>query len=242
MRDSELSNIRQHIRGPYRALMLFGSYARGDQSPTSDIDILQVADAGGRSYRTGKVAVAVYSLARLREMAREGSLFILHLICDGKILDDPYECFRPAFAEYVRPSNYLRLRSELSIALKLLDVTDAFYADHARELNQVASFIFRTVVYAKQAEVGRPCFSLRVAARQLPNVPVGATDIHAHAAPVLACYRAIQSWLAAELGVSADNECGSIEALLVRHHASSSMVIQLGIKILSHGTEEVNYA
>src|SRR5205823_1249978 len=70
------------------ATMLYGSYARGDSTPDSDVDVLELVAHAPRSYSRGRVNVTQYLPAHLRRMAASGSLFVLHLRSEGLVLDD----------------------------------------------------------------------------------------------------------------------------------------------------------
>jgi len=63
------------LEGRSLAVMLFGSHARGDAGPASDIDLLQVVPHSPHSYETGGVSVVAYTVNQLRDMAAAGSLF-----------------------------------------------------------------------------------------------------------------------------------------------------------------------
>jgi predicted nucleotidyltransferase len=77
-------------------LFLFGSAARGDNDPTSDIDVLAVyPDVIDENHRDiilqklklefgERVALAEYSSARIDEMFAEGHLFAWHLYSEAK--------------------------------------------------------------------------------------------------------------------------------------------------------------
>ena len=79
-----------------RVVILFGSYARGDYTNESDIDILIVSDTFPKDPREGfimafdpsnpKVMPVAMNTEVFLKKLRNGSTFILEVIEDGKIL------------------------------------------------------------------------------------------------------------------------------------------------------------
>src|SRR4051794_4931060 len=60
--------IAEAVRPDGIATMLYGSYARGDSTPDSDIDVLELVASTPRSYSRGRVNVSQYLPAHLRRM------------------------------------------------------------------------------------------------------------------------------------------------------------------------------
>lgn len=62
-------------------LVLFGSHATNEADEDSDIDLLGINNSTLRTVReNGKVNLSLYSLTELKQMARSGNIFILHVI------------------------------------------------------------------------------------------------------------------------------------------------------------------
>src|SRR5271166_3782707 len=95
-----LEEIKADLVGDQSSIMVFGSYARNEAGPDSDIDILQLLEQSSNSYRVGRTNVAVYDVRTLMAMARRGNLFVLHLRCDGQILRDAKRRFDAVFGAY----------------------------------------------------------------------------------------------------------------------------------------------
>src|SRR5262249_36599518 len=74
-RPDVIARARAAVRGPYLAILLYGSQARGTQRPDSDIDVLQVVRARPGKYSDGNVNVTAYTIDTLWEMCQQGSLF-----------------------------------------------------------------------------------------------------------------------------------------------------------------------
>jgi UTP:GlnB (protein PII) uridylyltransferase len=86
-----------------RQLILFGSFARGDQNRASDVDLVVIAETGepfheriGRAldacYRVAPelpVEVLVYTPREWEDMRREGNTFARRVLEEGRVL---YEC------------------------------------------------------------------------------------------------------------------------------------------------------
>jgi predicted nucleotidyltransferase len=72
------------------SLLLYGSFARGDNDAGSDVDLLSVTgrDDPPRKIARKHVNVTVYSFAKMSAMALEGALFVFHLSSEGIILID----------------------------------------------------------------------------------------------------------------------------------------------------------
>lgn len=76
-------------------IILFGSYARGDYTDQSDIDVLIVSDklpndpreAFALTFRlSDKIIPTAYNTSLFLRKLKEGSTFVLEIIEDGKIL------------------------------------------------------------------------------------------------------------------------------------------------------------
>ena len=153
------------VRGPYLAILLYGSQARGTQRPDSDIDVLQVVHARPGKYSDGNVNVTAYTLDALWEMCRQGSLFMLHLCTDGHIVEDPGRLLSEILNSYERPSHFANAIAELTAAARALTVADA--ADHWNGLRKLGIYVARTACYAVLADRGEPEFDPDVVAARL---------------------------------------------------------------------------
>lgn len=74
----------------FEALLLFGSRAREDHSPSSDVDLLAVTDDQNlKSERKSSVSLYYYSKGWLAEKAASGDLFLWHIISEASVIHDP---------------------------------------------------------------------------------------------------------------------------------------------------------
>ncbi len=145
------------------AYVLYGSYARGDYESSSDVDILRITTRRMLAPRLdGHVLLHIYDIRDLLEMAKQGSLFILHLIREAKPILDPNNYMREINAAFDKPNSYsLVARKITKQAITLLDVDESFFQTAPRQFTKVAVFICRTLVYAEHADLGSFSFSLR---------------------------------------------------------------------------------
>lgn len=158
---------------PYLALMLFGSYARGDAQTDSDIDVLKVVDDDddSRSFSLGRFSVSVYKSSRLLAMAQAGSLFVLHLSMEGRIVEDRKDVLRRILTSY-RDSDELRIIDHIDDAVSVLELSCDEYHRAWRACHRIGVFFLRTVAYMCAKRDGIRSFSLAEVGRQLGDMNV----------------------------------------------------------------------
>lgn len=72
------------------AVVLFGSRARGDAGPDSDVDVLLIStERKTRHTAMGNVSVYLYPWAALLRKAAAGDLFVCHIVREARPLHDP---------------------------------------------------------------------------------------------------------------------------------------------------------
>jgi predicted nucleotidyltransferase len=69
-------------------LLLYGSYARGDEQKDSDVDLLTITEGFSHKAVFNKVNISYYNRLKITEMALSGALFVLHLNKEARVLID----------------------------------------------------------------------------------------------------------------------------------------------------------
>jgi len=161
------------------ATMLYGSYARGDQSYDSDIDVLQIVHTPRPFQKIGSIGVSFYTARQLSKLADQGSLFVLHLRKEGVVLYDPNKILRAALDCYVAPADYNELKGTISVSGAVLHLDRYCLSD--QQLTGVINlslYLLRTAVYLRCVEKDTPVFSLNGARAILGDHPALATLIN----------------------------------------------------------------
>lgn len=141
------------------ALALYGSRARGDHNPDSDVDLFAITDDS--SYKMiveNSVNMACYPRDLATSRAQGGDLFILHIIQEGKALFDSSGEIERLHAEFSFKKSYetdIKLASDL--AWFFLDLNSLFR--NYTLINKRIAWCVRTILIAMSAEVRRPVFS-----------------------------------------------------------------------------------
>jgi hypothetical protein len=146
---------------PYLALLLYGSYARGEQDESSDLDILQLTTVHTRSYAHGKVNFTCYTSEQLFTLARQGALFARHLALEGVALFDPGRFLERLRSAYLPQSDYAQIYREVMDAIPLVAINEALFSKHPIQYCSTASYLLRTFVYAQAFERGSKTFSMK---------------------------------------------------------------------------------
>lgn len=143
---------------PVAATLLFGSLARADQTEGSDTDLLLIGlEEETRHVTVGHLSLFLYPWTQLERDARDGDLFVCHLVQEAKPLIDP-----DGYLERLRQA----FRYRVSYAAEIGRATDLawFLANFGNELNpqllfRRALWCVRTVLIARSAEARQPVFA-----------------------------------------------------------------------------------
>lgn len=194
---------------------VYGSVARGDMGPASDVDVLVVSDRATEHILRGRISVTFYQEQHLRAQACSGSLFVLHLKQEARIVKDTRGAFARIFDAW-HPPDVERTLAGMRAAAATLDVPKAFARVNATELSRVTVFLVRSVLYLRCLQRGRPVFGARDVADVLGDEHIQSfldrVRVCGEPAEILPAGRSL---LDRYLGEPLMNPFGSLEALAV---------------------------
>jgi len=156
-----------------QAVWLYGSLARGDQSPRSDVDILVVGDGDPPDrihvlYPGHYKAISQYSWTEMERMAGYGSVFLHHLQREARPLIRNQAADRRLARMLETLGPYLQAESDLlAFRATLDDISDALRGDCApdyemavlgsvaRHASVLACFVSGGPVFGREVAFGR---------------------------------------------------------------------------------------
>lgn len=143
-----------------RAVALFGSRARGDQTPASDTDLLLVSEEDAPPLHTsmGSVSFSTYGVADLMAKADDGDLFLWHCLFEGKTVHDPENLFDDLRARFRLRSSYAR-EIDQAVALAGLLILFGEKVPNVALAAKRATWAVRTILISRSAERGAPRFA-----------------------------------------------------------------------------------
>lgn len=141
------------------SLMIYGSCARGDNEPESDIDILAIHNENYYKMNAhNKLNIVYYNDDLLRKRMNEGNLFCLHLLREGKIIYDNENILKNILENFRERDDYSKeIKEATELAWVLLKFSSKF--DNYFYLNKKLAWCTRTIIIAKSAEKKNPVFS-----------------------------------------------------------------------------------
>lgn len=140
------------------ASLLFGSMARADQSEGSDTDLLMISlDAETRHVSIGKLSLFLYPWRQLEQDARDGDLFVCHLVREAMPLIDPQNYLPKLRQVFQFRSSYT---NEIARATDLGWFLVSFGEELDLQLLAKRSlWCIRTILIARSAERRDPVFA-----------------------------------------------------------------------------------
>lgn len=139
-------------------MVLFGSHARGDAAPSSDVDLLLVTHEPRVRHATmGDVSLFLYPWKCLLRDARGGDLFVRHIVQEARALHDPRQVIDSLRAAF-------RFKRSYSQEIGKASDLGWFLARHPLEipeplLGKRMAWCVRTILIARSAEQRSPVFS-----------------------------------------------------------------------------------
>jgi len=175
-------------------------------------------------------------------LALEGSLFVLHLKLEGKILYDPDGFLENCLTSYRQPEDYSSFLADLAFLTGFLDISSSVYAQRAGAVNRMAVFILRSALFAILAQQGRPCFEMRDVADSFQDPAI----LHAYSLkqmtdPDPALLAVARPLLERYLRCKIHNRFGSYEALLLNSSRRSEFVRSVALHFLKRFSGEEEY-
>lgn len=216
--------------------MLYGSHARGDSTSDSDVDLLEVRPEWHEHRSVERVSISAYTQDQLLRMAVAGSLFVLHLRDEGRVLSDPEGVLSRVLSAYRTPASYDPLWREIAAASRALDASAEVLGRNPEGFTRLALYLLRTAAIVRQLEqTGAARFAIPVLAERLavPElVEIFAqreTIARADTARVLAA----RSLLESLVGLPLANPYGSLEALAVNTEVDHPIAAHLMLRLLA---------
>lgn len=238
----DLDGATAQLTGDWMAVMLYGSHARGDAGPASDVDLLQLVPHSPRSYTRELVSVVAYTPAQLKQMATEGSLFAWHLRTEGVVLQDPDGLLERSLALHAGPA-IGRSLERLADLSAILDLGRSEFELYANRANRTARYLARTAMYARALEAGGKSFNLQAAATSAgrPHLAqlLGRPSEGVMDWKTFVAYRSALSEL---IGPLRRNQFEALEALAVQSWGKDPHLAALAIQTLLPLDGEIAYS
>lgn len=140
------------------AVMIYGSRARMDALPESDLDVLALSSSARPSVQSGLVNVSFYTSNQLATGI--GTLFGAHLRRDGVILWDDDGRLTTSL-DRMGEVDSKRLLERARTLSALFTTPEWDLPQYLPGLARQARYLLRSCLYAQAIEDGRPCFSVR---------------------------------------------------------------------------------
>lgn len=220
-------------------LLLYGSYARGDQELASDVDLLVLAAGPAGTRRTKAVSASTYTRAQLASAA--GTLFGMHLARDGVVIFDTDAQLQALLDDMGQPDPEVLCQRIRHLAAVLEDRSD----EHLLGRVRVARYLLRTAVYVAALADGEPCFSVRELAERARDpalVTILSSNPGVAPAPSPTILSELTGRLRAVVGPLAGNDYGSLPNLVVSEWFEDHTRATLGALSLADEHPEFDYA
>ena len=231
---ADLPQLSADVEG----LMVYGSQARGDAVPGSDLDLLATVESARPSTVSGGVNISYYTLEQLSTGI--GTLFGAHLKRDAKILWDGHGRLASAI-EGMGDVDTGRLFSRAWRMSELFTSLERDVPKYLPGLLRQARYLLRSCLYANAIAEGAPCFSVReLATRQGDPRLAELLASRQSGDPSVADLEECLSRLRGIIGKFPLSEHGSLEATIVNLWGCPSDVLSMAfmaLGVVGNGTD-----
>ncbi|MEQ1699251.1 MAG: nucleotidyltransferase domain-containing protein [Ilumatobacteraceae bacterium] len=219
-------------------LLLYGSFARGDNVTNSDVDLLALVTHPQGSRKSGALSLSCYTPAQLSSAA--GTLFGMHLARDGVIVTDTDDRLSILLHEMGEPEPNQVFERIRHLAAVLDDTPE----EHLPGRVRIARYLLRTAIYVTALASGEPCFSVRELASRLQQPELVDLLSSNQTAPVWssAVLEDLSLRLEREVGSLARNTHGSLRNLVVAEWYDDLDRATLGALALASDASPYDYA
>jgi predicted nucleotidyltransferase len=221
-------------------LLVYGSQARGDAVPGSDLDLLALVGVARPTTYSGSVNISYYTREQLATGV--GSLFGFHLKRDAKTLSDKYGFLGravDAMGDVETDRLFARARGMSELFTNPAWDLPKYLPGLLRE----ARYLLRSCLYGQSIADGDPCFSVRELATRYrdPDLPRLLTSRPMGDATI-ADYTQCLSRLRVMLGEFPHNRHGSLEATVVNEWERPSDILSMAFMALGAIGSDSDYA
>lgn len=217
-------------------LMVYGSRARGDAVPGSDLDLLGLVQSPRASARSNDVHLSYYTPTQLSSGV--GTLFGAHLRRDGRVLLDKSGELRAAL-DRMGPVDTRLVLDRSRYMSQLFTTPELDIPRYLPGLLREARYLLRSCLYANAIAEQRPCFSVRELALRHDDPDLARLLASRHPEePSESDYSKCRSRLELLLGPLPRSQHGSLEATIVNEWGRSGDLLSMAFMALGVSSAE----